>query len=56
MDIIVTERETALGEQMAASASDHAQLVQLQSELEQVMGEREALESSWLEMSEALEG
>jgi ABC transport system ATP-binding/permease protein len=51
-----TERETALSEQMATNSSDHAQLAQLQFELERVVSEREALETSWLEVSEALEG
>ncbi len=48
-------RETTLNEQMAANASDHAQLAQLQGELEQVVSERETLETSWLETSEALD-
>ncbi|HSZ14234.1 MAG TPA: ABC-F family ATP-binding cassette domain-containing protein [Solirubrobacteraceae bacterium] len=51
-----TEREAALAEQMAAAASDHAELVRLQGELEQLLAERERLEGSWLETSEALEG
>jgi ATP-binding cassette subfamily F protein uup len=50
------ERETALNEQMAASATDHARLLELRSELGQLMTERGALETSWLETSEALEG
>ena len=50
------ERETTLTEQMAAAASDHAELVRLQGELEQLLAEREQLETSWLETSEALEG
>jgi ATP-binding cassette subfamily F protein uup len=49
-------RETALHEQMAASASDHARLTELQAELEQLAAERGALETSWLEQSESLEG
>jgi ATP-binding cassette subfamily F protein uup len=49
-------REAALGERMAASASDHARLVELQSELEQLVTERGAQETAWLEASEALEG
>ena len=52
----LTEREATLNEQMAANASDHAQLAHLQGELGQAAAEREALETSWLEMSEALEG
>jgi ATP-binding cassette subfamily F protein uup len=50
------EREHALAEQMTAAASDHAELVRLQSELEQLLAEREQLETSWLETSQALEG
>jgi ABC transport system ATP-binding/permease protein len=51
----LAERETALSEQMAASAADHARLLELQSELDQMVAERTALESSWLAASEALE-
>ncbi len=47
------EHERTLIEQMTANASDHARLASLQSELEQVVAEREALETSWLETSEA---
>jgi ATP-binding cassette subfamily F protein uup len=50
------EREQAIAEQMTAAATDHAELVRLQSELEQLLAEREQLETSWLETSEALEG
>jgi ATP-binding cassette subfamily F protein uup len=49
------ELESELHEQMAASASDHARLAELQSELELLLAEREALETSWLETSQALE-
>jgi ABC transport system ATP-binding/permease protein len=49
-------RETALHERMAASATDHARLLELQSELGQLVAERATLETSWLETSEALEG
>jgi ATP-binding cassette subfamily F protein uup len=52
----LTEREAALSEQMLASATDHARLAELQAELELLGGEREELETSWLELSEALEG
>ncbi|HEX5851946.1 MAG TPA: ABC-F family ATP-binding cassette domain-containing protein, partial [Solirubrobacteraceae bacterium] len=48
-------RETGLNEQMVMNATNHAQLAYLQAELEQVVSEREDLETSWLEMSEALE-
>ena len=49
-------RETMLNEQMAASATDHARLAELQSELEHLTAERGQLETSWLETSESLEG
>jgi len=48
-------RETALHEEMAASATDHGRLRQLQSELEAVTVQREELEFSWMEASESLE-
>jgi ATP-binding cassette subfamily F protein uup len=48
-------RETSLQEEMAAAATDHVRLGELQSELEQARSERERLESAWLETSEALE-
>jgi ABC transport system ATP-binding/permease protein len=50
------ERETRLNEQMAVSASDHARLAELQSALAPIVSERGELETSWLEISEALEG
>ena len=49
-------RETALSERMAASASDHARLLELQSEVDLLGAERAVLETSWLQASEALEG
>ncbi len=49
-------REGTLHEQMAQSATDHAQLATLQEELEQLIVGREQLEASWLELSESLEG
>jgi ABC transport system ATP-binding/permease protein len=52
----LTEREGTLHEQMAASATDHERLAELQRELELAGDEREALETSWLELSETLEG
>jgi ATP-binding cassette subfamily F protein uup len=52
----LTAREAGLHEQMVAVATDHAQLAELQSELTRAAEEREQLESSWLERSEALEG
>jgi ATP-binding cassette subfamily F protein uup len=51
----VGERETALHEEMAASATDHVRLRELQGELEAQAAERERLEGAWLETSEALE-
>jgi len=51
----LSEREAALNEEMTVNATDHARLADLQVELEQVATEREALEASWLESSEALE-
>jgi ATP-binding cassette subfamily F protein uup len=52
----LSEREREVSEQMTANASDHSRLAELQAELERLGGEREQLEGSWLEMSEALEG
>ena len=49
-------REEALSAQMAAAATDHVRLRELQSELAAVTAERESLESVWLETAEALEG
>ena len=51
----LSERETALHEQMTANGTDHSRLAELQSELEPLRAEREALETSWLETSQALE-
>jgi ATP-binding cassette subfamily F protein uup len=51
----LTEREAAVHEQMAAVASDHTRLAELQSELDGLSSERERLEASWLETSEAIE-
>ncbi len=49
------EREAALHEEMAASATDHVRLGELQAELEAGVAERERLEAAWLETAEALE-
>jgi ATP-binding cassette subfamily F protein uup len=51
----VGEREAALHEEMAASATDHVRLRELQAALEAAGAERAALESAWLEASERLE-
>jgi ATP-binding cassette subfamily F protein uup len=48
-------RETTLQEQMAASATDHARLVELQSELDADIAQREQAEAAWLQASETLE-
>jgi ABC transport system ATP-binding/permease protein len=48
-------REAELQEQMSASPADHALLAELQLEAERLSTDREQLETSWLEASEALE-
>ena len=50
------EQERTLNERMMAAASDHTQLAGLQSELQLIQNERSQLETSWLELSESLEG
>ena len=52
----LSEREQRLHAEMAASAADHQQLGRLTAELEALIGEREAAESSWLEAATLLEG
>jgi ATP-binding cassette subfamily F protein uup len=49
------EREAELHEAMAASATDHTRLGELQSELEARIAEREDVEAQWLEAAERLE-
>jgi ATP-binding cassette subfamily F protein uup len=49
------EREAALHEQMAASATDHARLGELTGELRALTAERDELEAAWLQTSELLE-
>ncbi len=51
----LVERETALEVQMAASATDHARLGDLQGELAAVVVEREGLEATWITTAEVLE-
>jgi ATP-binding cassette subfamily F protein uup len=51
----LTELEAALHEQMAANASDHAALGELQDQLRRTSEEREELEGAWLRLSETLE-
>ena len=48
-------REHELHEQMAANATDHARLSELQSELQGLLTEQEGLETEWLETSDSLE-
>jgi ATP-binding cassette subfamily F protein uup len=50
-----TAREQDLHEQMAAAATDHVRLAELQAELAAVMAEREELENTWLEVAAVLE-
>ena len=51
----LTGRDAELQEAMAAAATDHVRLGELQAELETLRAEREALEATWLEQSELLE-
>ena len=50
----LAEREQALHDDMAASATDHARLRELQAELDAVAAEREDAEAAWLEQGELL--
>ncbi len=52
----LTAREAELHEQMAAAATDHDRLRELDGELRALAGERDELEATWLERSEELEG
>jgi ATP-binding cassette subfamily F protein uup len=52
----LTAREAELHEQMAAAATDHDRLRELDGELRALAAERDELEAAWLERSEALEG
>jgi hypothetical protein len=40
---------------MAASATDHVRLAELQADLDAAVAEREALEAEWLDVAESLE-
>jgi ABC transport system ATP-binding/permease protein len=51
----VSEREAALQADMAAAATDHVRLGELQASLEAARGERERLEAEWLEAAALLE-
>jgi ATP-binding cassette subfamily F protein uup len=48
-------REAALNDAMAASATDHERLRELQADLQALVAEREELEAAWMEQAEALE-
>ncbi|MHB8689691.1 MAG: ABC-F family ATP-binding cassette domain-containing protein [Solirubrobacteraceae bacterium] len=50
-----TVREQELHEQMAAAATDHVRLGELQAELSALTDERDGLESAWLEAAAVLE-
>jgi ATP-binding cassette subfamily F protein uup len=52
----LAEKEKTLNKRMVEVATDHTQLTELQSELELLLAERSQLETSWLELSESLEG
>jgi ATP-binding cassette subfamily F protein uup len=52
----VASSEAALHEQMAAAATDHARLRELNAELSALVAAREELEGTWLETSELLDG
>jgi ATP-binding cassette subfamily F protein uup len=51
----LSARERELHEAMAANATDHARLRELQDELAACVGEREGAEAAWLETAEMLE-
>ena len=50
----VDARERRLHEEMATQGSDHTRLAELQSEVDRLVAEKEALEHEWLEASELL--
>jgi len=52
----LTAREAELHEAMAAAATDHTRLRELQAELAAAGAERDGLEAAWLEQAEVLEG
>jgi len=52
----LAEREQALHAEMAASATDHERLRELQAALDAVAAEREDAEAAWLEAAETAEG
>ena len=51
----VTAREAALHDEMAAAATDHAKLRELQASLAELAGRRDELEAAWLQIAETLE-
>jgi ATP-binding cassette subfamily F protein uup len=51
----LTEREAQLRQDMAASATDHSRLSELQLELDTLAPERERVEAEWLRISELVE-
>jgi ABC transport system ATP-binding/permease protein len=52
----LADREQQLHADMAASATDHVRLRELQAELDAVAAEREDAEAAWLEAAETAEG
>ena len=47
-------RETDLHDQLAAAATDHERVLALDTELREVVTERESLEDQWLHLAEVL--
>jgi len=52
----LSAREERLHEDMAAAATDHGRLRELQAELEALAAEREDVEAAWMEQAELAEG
>jgi ABC transport system ATP-binding/permease protein len=52
----LSERERMLQAEMAANPTDHAQLAEIQEEIERLAAARQELEASWLVTAETLEG
>jgi ATP-binding cassette subfamily F protein uup len=52
----LADREARLHEDMAAQATDHVRLGELDAELSALTAERDALEAAWLETAAALDG
>jgi glutamate-1-semialdehyde aminotransferase len=50
----LAEREQRLHDGMAAAATDHQRVLELNRELREVVDEREALELEWLEAAEVV--